>query len=181
MSKPNDIKLRCYHNGRLVHLAVQAAWELFWACHYSWLTITDFYRWNIDGFSGQSRVRPKVSPAPRRLALKLHCRSSGRYLTIDDLEKLENAEDAISAQVFQARAARFNIPVFGDPEKGGLPSQFRPFYHYLLTEDDRREVHAYCMYPDRECLVILNVVPGTGTIDDVDWSRFESAPPGRIG
>lgn len=172
----NEPKLRCKENGVLFMLDVAAARKSFWACTYAWVTITDFYRWSIESHSDQAFVRPAVPPAARRLAMLVHSRTSGT-VTIDQLEQVEKTEDAISVEAFQGRAARFNVPVFGDPDNGGLPRHLRPFYYYLLTVDDRLKVPAYSMYPGRSRFVVLGVAQGTGAIDDVDWSLFETPPP----
>ena len=165
-----SFRVLCYHIGAKVTRASVEAHKLFWTANYAWNLQTDFYRWGIDGHTGQDYVCRIACPRARRLGRYVHCRG-GRALMNSNFEQLQNNEERITVGVFRKMACQFN-KLFQ-----GLPTNLRPFFEYKEDDGGRINQPAYRMYPGRTYLVIVGVAPGQGlTNDDMDWTLFDGPP-----
>ena len=159
--------LECCENGKRVVRPFHDAHRQFWLSNYAWLIPSDWYRWEIDRYSGETYVYPVVKKAALRLGFLIHTRKEP--LTMDDLEEADGDGYELSVDAFVARAYRFNR-LFGN-----LPRELRPYHYMDVLNKMGIPRPAYRMNPQRTYLVVLGIAPESPRTD-VDWSLFCQPP-----
>lgn len=178
-----NVPLACYENCHRCSNPFKDAHKKLWSSNYGWAVMEDFYRWDFEGYTGQSDVFGKVKKVGTKLGVLIHTRS---IVTIDDAEHLLNDDDEIEHGTFLAWASRFNN-IFREAYAGDKLSKemkrklldaIYPFYYLEVPNGIRCITRAaYKMRPDRTSFVITGVEPGSGYEDSqVPWHLLLEKP-----
>lgn len=174
-----EIPFECYENCKRRILLQKEAHIKLWKCHYGWVAILNYYRWSIQGYTGQCDVFEKAQKVGMRFGYLLHT-SQKQPVTIDDTEKLLNDGYEPEKGTFISWASKFN-KIFKDADgQEKLPSELWPFY-YLEVPSGMGNITrpAYKMCPDRTSLVIVRVDPKSPYNDtQAQWSLLLEQPKG---
>ncbi|HDY68191.1 MAG TPA: hypothetical protein ENH85_10400 [Candidatus Scalindua sp.] len=172
----SEIPLKCYENGKHSIFSINEAYKKFWQCNYGWICLLDWYRFYIEGYSGQNNVYKIVGKKAMKFGFLGHTRKEP--LTIDDAEVLLNDGYELEVNTFVSWSCKFN-KLFKEPyATKELPKLLRPFY-YLEVPNGIGDITrpAYKMHPERTSFVIIGVDPASPYSNaDIDWTIFQTPP-----